>query len=220
MIGVASAAPSAPTRHAVPGPAVASRRGGRESGLADLVLAARLGDDRAWAALVDRLEPTMRRAASAYRLQPADVDDVVQATWMQLFESLDRLREPAAVAGWLATATRRTALRLLQPRTREHLSDEVEAGEASETERPEQRLLAAERREALARGIAALPDRHRRLMRVLMADADLGYDAIAELVAMPTGSIGPIRGRCLDRLRRDAGLRALRAADAPAWRSA
>ena len=224
MIGAVGAAAA---RSAPPPPAHAGRRAAAQpaarlpgDGFAGLIRAAAEGDERAWAALVARLDGGMRRVAAGYRLAPADVDDVVQAAWVQLFEGIEGVREPAAIAGWLATVTRRSAMRVLQSRMREELSDDMQLGAAPDAERPEQRLLAAERRAALGRAIAGLPERHCRLMRVLLIDADLGYDAISELLAMPIGSIGPIRGRCLDRLRRDAGLQALLAPDLPVRRPA
>ena len=55
-----------------------------------------------------------------------------------------------------------------------------------------------------------LPDRHRRLMLLLAAEPDLEYRRIGAALDMPVGSIGPIRQRCMDRLRRDGRVQALR----------
>ena len=43
------------------------------------------------------------------RLNRADAEDVGQSVWLRLVDQLDNLREPAALAGWLATTTRRNA---------------------------------------------------------------------------------------------------------------
>ena len=80
--------------------------------LVELVLAARAGDSSAWTKLIGRFDTTLRKIAGSCRLAPADVDDVVQATWLALLQDLQRIREPAAIAGWLVTATRREAIRL------------------------------------------------------------------------------------------------------------
>ena len=80
--------------------------------LTALVCAARRGDQDAWTDLVERFDGRVRAIARSYRLSPPDVDDVAQATWLQLLEDIGKLREPAAIGAWLATATRRTALRL------------------------------------------------------------------------------------------------------------
>jgi RNA polymerase sigma-70 factor (ECF subfamily) len=45
-----------------------------------------------------------------------EVDDVVQDVFLAAFRGLKRLREPAAIKGWLATVTVRTARRRLRMR--------------------------------------------------------------------------------------------------------
>lgn len=177
--------------------------------LVDLVHAARSGDDVAWGRLVGRFDRRLRAIAGSYRLPPVDVDDVIQATWLRLFKHIERLREPAALAGWLATTTRRESVRLLALRSREQLSDDPELGDRPERYCPAAELLAEECRQALQRALTALPERHRMLMGVLITDADPDYRQIGARLAIPVGSIGPIRGRSLARLRRDPQLRAL-----------
>jgi RNA polymerase sigma factor (sigma-70 family) len=175
-----------------------------------LVHAARAGDNAAWTRLIERFDGSLRDIARSYRLAPTDIDDVMQATWLRLFKHIERLREPAGVAGWLATTTRRESLRRLQAPVREQLSDDPGLADRPHSEGPEDKLLAAERRAILARALATLPDRHRQLMTLLAADPALDYQQISAMLAMPTGSIGPIRARSLIRLARNPALQALR----------
>lgn len=175
-----------------------------------LVRAAGAGDDAAWTHLVERFDGTLRDIARSYRLAPADIDDVMQATWLRLFKHIERLREPACLAGWLATTTRRESLRCLQAPVREQLTDDPLLAERPDSEGPEDKLLAAERRAILARALATLPERHRQLMTLLAADPALDYQQISAMLAMPAGSIGPIRARSLTRLARNSALQALR----------
>ncbi len=183
---------------------------GSGSGLAELVSAARTGDGRAWAALVTRLNPMLRGVARRYGLCPAQVDDVVQETWVRLFEHVGRLRDPEAVAGWLVVTTRREALRQLQSRVKEQLTDDRDLGESAGAGEPERALVAAECRDALARAMTALPPRHRQLMELLVREPALDYREISAATGIPRGSIGPIRGRCLVRMAADPVLQALR----------
>ena len=46
-----------------------------------------------------------------------------------------------------------------------------------------------------------LPGRCQSLLRVLMADSPPAYEDVSKALAMPIGSIGPTRARCLGRLR-------------------
>jgi RNA polymerase sigma factor (sigma-70 family) len=124
-------------------------------------------------------------------------------------EAIHQIREPAAVHAWLATVTRRNALRRRQLHVREQLTDDPQLGDRSDSDGPEARVLAAERRAALAGALAALPDRHRQLLTVLLTQPTLDYRQVGEVLCMPVGSIGPIRARALIRLARDAQLRAI-----------
>ena len=193
-----------------PRPAMSARRPvTAESELATIVCAARAGDSAAWSRLVERFDRGLRNIARCYRLPAADVDEVIQATWLQLLENIQRIREPAAVGAWLTTATRRNALRRRQMHVRELLSGDPELGERADAEEPDARLLVSERDAALADALRALPDRHRRLLLVLLTQPTLDYREIGALLSMPVGSIGPIRARALARLARDPQLRAV-----------
>lgn len=188
----------------------AARDRGTDADLAALVDAARTGDDAAWRCLVLRFERRLRDTVRSYRLSPADVDDVLQTTWLRLFSHIAQIRDPAAVGGWLATTARRECLRLLQGPTREQLTDDRELGASRQQDGPETELLAAERRAVLDRALATLPERHRRLMTMFASDAAPDYQHISETLAMPIGSIGPIRARSLARLLRNPELHGIR----------
>jgi RNA polymerase sigma factor (sigma-70 family) len=185
------------------------RRACAEDDLAALVHAARAGDADAWRGLVERFDSGLRHIARSFRLAPADVDDVVQATWLELLERIATLREPAAVGGWLATVTRRNALRRRQRAMRELLTDDPDVGDRQDAHGPEERVLAAERRAVLAGAIGALPERNRRLLTVLLTQPELDYRRLGEQLSMPLGSIGPSRARALAQLARNPGLRAV-----------
>jgi RNA polymerase sigma factor (sigma-70 family) len=181
----------------------------RERELVALVHSARAGDPDAWTRLVRRYDRMLRHIARSYRLAPAEVDDVVQTTWLNLFEAIEQIRDPTAIGAWLATATRRSALRRIQRHVREQLTDDPELGDRADDDQPDAILLALERRTVLTDAIARLPGRHRDLVTVLLTQPTLEYREVAKLLSMPTGSIGPIRARSLARLARDAQLRAL-----------
>jgi RNA polymerase sigma factor (sigma-70 family) len=180
--------------------------------LAALVRAGAAGDPVALERLVVRFDRLLRAVARSYGLSSWDADDVIQSTWLGFMQHGRELREPAAVSGWLATTARRASLRLLQRHVREQLVDDPGPRTPGDHAEPERELLAAERREALHGALAELPVRHRGLMSTLVASPDLSYEEVGRRLGMPVGSIGPIRARSLDRLRRSGRLRALQAA--------
>jgi RNA polymerase sigma factor (sigma-70 family) len=210
------ACPSSGAVRALPAPAYHARPLDPDHDLAALVTAARDGDGDAWTQLVKHFDRGLRNIARSYRLAPADVEDVVQSTWLNLFEGIDRIREPAAIAGWLVIATRRHALRRRQAHVREVLSDDPRLGDRADHNEPEARLLELERSAALTDALSLLPDRHRNLLDVLLTRPTLEYREVAELLSMPVGSIGPTRARSIAKLARHKRLRALHAAEAVA----
>jgi len=80
----------------------------------DLVTRARNGDRQAWDALVERYAPLIWSICRRHRVDGADADDVGQSVWLQLVDQLDKVRDPAALPGWLATTTRRECARVLR----------------------------------------------------------------------------------------------------------
>jgi DNA-directed RNA polymerase specialized sigma24 family protein len=53
----------------------------------------------------------------------------------------------------------------------------------------------------LHQAVAQLPERERRLIQLQFGPTEPRYTQISRTMAMPIGSIGPIRGRALGRLR-------------------
>jgi RNA polymerase sigma factor (sigma-70 family) len=183
-----------------------------DSVVINLVACARDGNVQAWDALVERYAPLIWSICRKYRLGPADADDVGQSVWLHLVNHLGKIREPAALAGWLATTTRRECGRLVRAAHGPHavvyaLDAENMADEQADA--AEQEVLAAERRAALREAYAHLPTECQRLVAMLTADPPAPYAEISATLAMPIGSIGPTRSRCLDRMRRYPAIAAL-----------
>lgn len=176
-----------------------------------LVRAAAAGDEAAWSALVDRFSGLVWAIARNHRLVAADADEVFQTTWLRLVEHVDRLQDPAKVGGWLATTARHESLRLLRRAGRQiPMGDELPDPDCH-APAPEEALLLADRDRTLHTAFARLPERDQRLLRLLTADPMPSYEEIGLALNMPTGSIGPTRARCLERLRREAEALALTA---------
>jgi RNA polymerase sigma factor (sigma-70 family) len=179
--------------------------------VSDLVRAAGTGDQGAWNSLVERYSGLVWNVARGHRLGDADASDVAQTVWLRLVESLPQLREPAAVGGWLATTARNESLRLLRRSGREVVEADLglDGTPADDAYSPEAVLEARERRDLVRHALDRLSLRCQTLLRALAYSSDNSYADISAALDMPVGSIGPTRGRCLDRLRQ--GLRA----DAP-----
>ena len=185
----------------------------------DLVIRARHGDQGAWDELVERHAPLIWSICRRYHLGGADAEDVAQAVWLRLVDQLHRLREPAAIAGWLATTTRRECCRVLRTARRPEAAWpglDAETIPDDQAQTAEQELLAAERHAALREALAHLTPREQQLLVSLAAVPPVPYAEISARLGIPVGSIGPTRGRCLDKLRRYPAIAALINAEAQA----
>lgn len=174
-----------------------------------LVRSAVDGDAAAWKALVEGMSPLVWSVVRAHRLSDADGHEVYQTTWFRFAQHLGRLREPDKAGAWLASTARHECLKVLKGLTRLTLTDDPQVlDRASEERTPEQTLIdseeeadQAERIRRLWQEFEALGERCRQLLRVLMASPPPSYLEVSAALGIAVGSIGPLRQRCLRRLR-------------------
>jgi RNA polymerase sigma factor (sigma-70 family) len=184
-----------------------------EPSVTDLVTRARNRDKQAWDALVERYAPLIWSICRRHRLDGTDgTDDVGQSVWLQLVDQLDKVRDPAALPGWLATTTRRECARVLRAVRGPHAARyalDAETIQDDQARMAEQQLLVAERHTALRDAFTRLAPCCQQLIALLIEDPPIPYTQISARLGIPVGSIGPSRRRCLDKLRRDPTIAAL-----------
>ena len=125
---------------------------------------------------------------------------------------LGQLRDPDALPGWLVTTTRRECIQVLGTAHRtDTLGLVLDAEDLPDQQAAtaEQELLAAERRAALREAFAGLAPHCQRLLALLIQDPPVSYAEISARLGISVGSVGPIRGRCLGKLRRHPAIAAL-----------
>lgn len=189
-----------------PGPGSASAaarraRAGRAERLAACLDRARSGETVALHEVVRELNPLLWHVARAQGLSADQAADVVQTTWLELLRRLDDIRAPQALTAWLVSATRREAWRT-QRRARQRPVASTEADAVADLGPDASDLLIArERHRVLLHHFRRLSQRCQALLRVVAEVDRPDYAAVAQALAMPRGSIGPTRGRCLARLR-------------------
>src|SRR5262249_39100322 len=126
----------------------------------DLVTRAQHGDKQAWDTLVEHYAPLVWSICHSHRLSRADVGDVGQTVWLNLVAQLDSLRDPAALASWLTTTTRRECGKICRaPRPPQTASWQPGTGNIPGTgaEPARHQLLTAEHHTALRQAFTALP---------------------------------------------------------------
>ena len=183
------------------GVALPSIGAGSESNTA-LVAACLAGDEDAWSTLIDRYK---RLIFSIPIKQGFDADtaaDIFQSVCLDLVTELPRLREPQALAQWLIRVTSR---RCVRQRTSGRAATEVLDDLAGPTsDLPESILQEVQQEQAVRDAIGDLSPRCQQLIDMLFFETPVRpYAAVAAELGIAIGSVGFIRGRCLDRLRQE-----------------
>ncbi|MFJ5259981.1 RNA polymerase sigma factor [Streptomyces sp. NPDC088387] len=174
-----------------------------------LVQSAVDGDAAAWKTLVEGLSPLVWSVVRAHRLSDADAHEVYQTVWFRFAQHLGRIREPQKAGSWLASTARHESLKVIKSLRRLTPTDDPNVlDRVSEEPTPEESLLDSEEAAAQSERIRRvwqefeeLGERCRQLLRVLMASPPPSYQEVSAALGIAVGSIGPLRQRCLRRLR-------------------
>lgn len=167
--------------------------------IAEIVTRAGSGDEEAWESLVTRMSPLLWTVAKSFRLDEALARDVCQTVWVKLIESIGTIRRPDRIQAWLVTTCKREALRVKQAQA---MLEPIEVPEIpTDTPDIDSQLIGDDDRRMVANAYARLDSRCRELLRLFAINPPLGYREIAETMGVAIGSVGPIRQRCVQRLR-------------------
>ena len=152
-------------------------------------------DPEAWDALVARYERLVFSVARRNGLTTDDAADVTQVAFLSLLDSLDRLKDDTRLASWLMTVARRQAWKV-RDSVRRYTDLEAAPEESEDPFAGWAEVV------ALQDGLAALGEPCRSLLEALyLEDGSPSYAEIAQRLGRSIGGIGPLRGRCLDKLR-------------------
>jgi RNA polymerase sigma-70 factor (ECF subfamily) len=164
------------------------------------VMAARGGDDEAFARLVDLETPAAYRLALTIVRSPAEAEDAVQDAFVQAWRRIDSLRDPDRWSAWF----RRLLVRCAVERARRrHLVREVDLDLALDIPRLEPSPHPAEWLALLA-ALGRL-DPSDRAMLSLRFFADLEMQGVADALGIPLGTAKSRLHRALGRLREGLG---------------
>jgi RNA polymerase sigma factor (sigma-70 family) len=172
-----------------------------------LILACRRGEASAWETLSTRYRGLIYNVGRRAGLDKEQAADVCQNVFAILVRQLNRIEQPARIGAWLMTTARHEAWKLRQ---RERASGMTVSYDEHENDAltddallPDERLLRLEEQHKVHAGVAALDERCRKLLTLLFYRHDPApYAEVATTLGIPEGSIGPLRGRCLRKLRR------------------
>src|SRR4051812_38116959 len=189
-----------------------------------LVEALKMGDEAAFAELVDDLSPALLRMARMFVRDRAVAEEVVQETWIAVLRGIDRFEGRSALRTWIFRILMNTAKTRGKRESRSiPFSAAVPAGEPSvDPDRflgpgnqfaggwaaapsawptPEQELLSGETYRVILEAIEELPDAQRAV--ITMRDVEgLPADEVAEALGVSDGNQRVILHRARSKVRR------------------
>jgi RNA polymerase sigma factor (sigma-70 family) len=168
------------------------------------------GKEEAWSALIDKYKNLIFSIPIKYGFSADDATDIFQAVCLELLTELPKLRKPRALPKWIMQVTFHKCFHRRREQQRTEVSDpDDEKFKGSEPARAEEILRQADEEQNLRQAISELPPRCRQLVHMLFYEEPARpYEEIAGSLGIAAGSIGFIRQRCLERLRkrlRDVG---------------
>lgn len=163
------------------------------------------GNQEAWSALIDKYKNLIYSIPVKLRMYD-DAPDIFQAVCVDLLSGLPQLREPRALPKWLMQASYHKCLQYRRKAEKTSpLTDEAGEELALPSDEPlPERLLAELQQEQMVRdSVAQLSPRCEEMVRMLFFEnPPRPYQEVARELGVATGSIGFIRGRCLQKLRK------------------
>ena len=167
------------------------------------------GTEQAWSALIDKYKNLIYSIPIKLGMHD-DAADIFQAVCLDLLSDLPKLREPRALPKWLMQTCYHKCLQYKR-KADKHQSLTDDHGEElpladKQTPLPGNTLVELEREQMLRDAIAELSPRCERMVRMLFFETPpRPYEEVANELDLATGSIGFIRGRCLDKLKKHLG---------------
>jgi RNA polymerase sigma factor (sigma-70 family) len=164
------------------------------------------GDDEAWSVLIDRYKALIYSIPRRYGASREEAADIFQSVCLEWFSELPRLRKSGALRNWLITVTAHQAFHW---KRKHRAHPELDApglesdGALDAAPLAPQEIQRLEQEQMLREAIAYLPPRCQEMIRLLFfVDPPLPYRDVAQRLGLAVGSIGFIRGRCLQRLQK------------------
>jgi RNA polymerase sigma factor (sigma-70 family) len=169
------------------------------------------GNETAWTSLIDKYKNLIFSIAVRRGFSRDDATDIFQEVAAQLLSELARIRKPQALAAWLIQVTSNKCTQWRTRQFRENVDGEAAVASPSNLESAESLLFEAEREQTLRYAMQRATPQCRELIQMLFFEnPPLPYQDVATGLGIATGSVGFVRKKCLERLRRfleEAGFR-------------
>lgn len=163
---------------------------------AELVRRVQLGDKGAFDLLVRKYQQRLAKLVSRFIADPAEVEDVVQESFIKAYRALPNFRGESAFYTWLyRIATNAAKNQLVANKRRPPKSDvDITSGatelgfELEGEESPEGEAVSSEIKQAIQLALEEMPEDLRLALTMCEFDG-LSYEEIAEVMECPIGTV-------------------------------
>ena len=153
-----------------------------------LIAAARCGDERAFARLVERYQAAVFAAIVAIIRDFTGAQDLAQEVFLRAWFGLGDLKDAASFPGWLQTIARNRARSYLTWRQRQPQREELPVDVADAADLPDRTVEKAERRRLVLATLDALPEGSRQVL-LLHYIEDLNTPQIARQLGITEAAV-------------------------------
>lgn len=162
------------------------------------------GNEEAWSALIERYKRLIFSIPIKFGFSADDASDIFQAVCLEILSELPKLRTPEALPKWIIQITSHKCFHQKRQQQRLEALDPSSAVLDRGVPPSVDRLLKeAEQEQVLRQAISDIPARCQRLVQMLFFEDPIRpYEEVAKTLGLAQGSIGFIRQRCLERLRK------------------
>lgn len=132
--------------------------------------------------------------------------EVFQTVFEKLVQHLGDLQQPERIQAWLVTTAKRESWRLLRQQkvggVHASMDDEETQDLPADLPLPNEVIQQLEEQHLVQSALQQLEENCRRLLTALFyRETVVSYTEVAVALGIPSGSIGPTRARCLQKLR-------------------
>jgi RNA polymerase sigma factor (sigma-70 family) len=164
------------------------------------------GDERAWNTLIDKYKRLIYSVPVKYGFSPDEAGDIFQNVCIDLFTNLSKLRKIESLRSWLITVATHKCFHTKKQKKNDVELDAMEQEVAEEIAAAPIVMQEIQEEQTVRDAIQRLTPRCAELVRLLFYEQPpMPYTDVAQKLGLATGSIGFIRGRCLNRLQKILG---------------
>jgi RNA polymerase sigma factor (sigma-70 family) len=162
------------------------------------------GEESAWSELISKYKNLIYSIPIKNGFSQEEAADIFQSVCLDLVNQLSTLREPRALAGWVIRVTHNKCFHHIRDKHKQGVQEDENFEPALPAEEiPENQFYELQKEQLLRSALRDLTERCRRLVEMLFFEIPpRPYEEIAKSLTLATGSIGFIRARCLDKLRK------------------